>query len=367
MNQLIYGNINTADYQIGISGGGTYAAPERDVERFEVPGRNGELIVDNGRYKNIEVTYPAYIARKFKDNVEQFRSELMKLKGYQRIEDTYHPDEYRLGTFMGMFDPETVGAYNNSARFDLRFNCKPQRFLKSGDKPIQFLAMALTANGGESQYIPTNGDTIKAEFHNTNGDRTAAEVIFYASNGTTVTGYTYLLDDGYVLERTVPEGSAYWRLTIDDPENEWVKIKTVTQFGGEDIQVDAIFAKTWTLKNPTGYRTSPLIEAYDFQLPDMSIHNYTDGAGTDYTVFGSTGVSGPYHVYLDCDLQYLYDSNGTNVTDHFYLTNSGSAWREGYMFPELGEDEIIIEITGSLAGYAYGSGLVNIYPRWWRL
>ena len=34
---------------------------ERDIERKEVPGRSGDVIIDNGRYKNITVKYSCAI------------------------------------------------------------------------------------------------------------------------------------------------------------------------------------------------------------------------------------------------------------------------------------------------------------------
>ena len=59
-NWFIYDGKNSKDYGVYISGMQTYNAPERDVTSLEIPGRNGELTIDNGRYKNINITYPAF-------------------------------------------------------------------------------------------------------------------------------------------------------------------------------------------------------------------------------------------------------------------------------------------------------------------
>ena len=56
---IVYGGKCSKDYGLYVSGSGTFNAPERDVDLVEVPGKNGTLVLDNGRFKNIPVTYPA--------------------------------------------------------------------------------------------------------------------------------------------------------------------------------------------------------------------------------------------------------------------------------------------------------------------
>ena len=38
-----------------------HVVAERDIERKEVPGRSGDVIIDNGRYKNVTVKYSCAI------------------------------------------------------------------------------------------------------------------------------------------------------------------------------------------------------------------------------------------------------------------------------------------------------------------
>ena len=60
--------------------------------------------------------------------------------GYHRLEDTYHPDEYRLAICTSSLDPEVINLV--AGTFDLEFDCKPQRFLKSGEVQVTY-----TSNG----------------------------------------------------------------------------------------------------------------------------------------------------------------------------------------------------------------------------
>lgn len=136
---LIFGDADSADYGIYISGDGVYNAPERAVEFVDVPGRNGAIALDQGRYNNIEITYPAGTFAKtqeeFRENLSAFRNAILSQKGYQRLEDTYHPEEYRMGLYSAGLEVSPVN-YNQAGEFELIFNCKPQRWLTVGAYPI---------------------------------------------------------------------------------------------------------------------------------------------------------------------------------------------------------------------------------------
>ena len=71
-------------------------------------------------------------AKEFAEKVKLFRNELCSRTGYKRLTDTYNQDEYRMGVFITEFS--VTGKFNNTAGvFDVEFNCKPQRFLISGE------------------------------------------------------------------------------------------------------------------------------------------------------------------------------------------------------------------------------------------
>ncbi len=135
---FVYGGKCSRDYGLYISGGGTFNAPERDVELVEVPGKNGNLVLDNGRFKNITVTYPAFIRHKFKSLSGAAREWLLHTPGYVRLEDSYNPENYRLARFGGSLDFDTR-VLNRSGECNLSFDCKPQRFLTEGDFTIDVL------------------------------------------------------------------------------------------------------------------------------------------------------------------------------------------------------------------------------------
>ena len=105
-NSLIFDGINSADYGVILSGGGTYATPERDVTVVSVPGRNGDVILDNGRYNNIQIVYTAGISKGFETKFLPFIGALKAVKGYAKLFDSYHPEEFRLASFRSELVPE---------------------------------------------------------------------------------------------------------------------------------------------------------------------------------------------------------------------------------------------------------------------
>ena len=138
--KIIFGGVDSSEYGIYISGEGVYNAPERVVEFVEVPGRNGAIAMDQGRYENISVTYPAmYLGKdqeEFREKLSDFRNAILSQKGYQRLEDSYHPDEYRMGVYASGLEVTKVFRKMRGGEFELTFNCKPQRWLSVGALPI---------------------------------------------------------------------------------------------------------------------------------------------------------------------------------------------------------------------------------------
>ena len=142
-NTLTFDEENSLDYGVYITGEAVYNAPKRVVEMIDIPGKDGQLALDQGRFENIEVSYPAGC---FSDNMEDFakkvatfRNMLLSRYSYKRIEDDYNTDEFRLGLYRSGLEVDAV-RYNTAGEFDIVFDCKPQRFLKSGEEVQTFSA-----------------------------------------------------------------------------------------------------------------------------------------------------------------------------------------------------------------------------------
>lgn len=128
----------TKDFGVYLSGNGTFKAAEKNLEEFTIPGRNGTFHYKSDTYKNVKIPYDCFIYKNFRNNIAAFRSFLLSRKGYVRIEDTHHPDEFRMGIYHDEFDPE-VFVDLSAGQFTINFDCKPERWLKIGEKSITFL------------------------------------------------------------------------------------------------------------------------------------------------------------------------------------------------------------------------------------
>lgn len=140
-NYFTLNGVDSRSFGVYISGQGTFSAPRREYNMVPIPGRNGDLVGNEKRFGNLEMRYPAFIYTNFKQNIRDFRNFLLSLIGYQKLIDTYHPDEFRMALYEGEFEPE-VEPKNDAGQFDIVFNCKPQRFLLTGET-----VTTLTANG----------------------------------------------------------------------------------------------------------------------------------------------------------------------------------------------------------------------------
>lgn len=149
--QFTFDGKNSGDYGVYITGSAVYNSPERDVELIEIPGRNGSFVLDNGRFENIEVTYPAGIYAESQEDFAQAISDLRNMlssrKGYCRLTDEYNPEEYRMAVYKSGLDVDPV-AFQRAGEFNITFDCKPQRWLTSGEQ-------AVTMTSGDKLSNPT--------------------------------------------------------------------------------------------------------------------------------------------------------------------------------------------------------------------
>lgn len=105
----------------------------RKMESYSVPGRSGDIIRYQDAWENVVRKYDIYISAERQKLPRALRrvTEWLNQPGYCRLEDSYDPDVYMIGYFQGGMDIENI--LNRFGRATIEFNCKPQRFLKSGE------------------------------------------------------------------------------------------------------------------------------------------------------------------------------------------------------------------------------------------
>ena len=106
-------------------------------EAQTIPGRNGDLIWETGSYENRSGSASCFCLKKdVEKDVSLAGRFLMGKKGYRRLETSDDPDHYWMARVEN--SPQIAMRLRTLAPFEISFDCKPQRFLKSGDVSMYF-------------------------------------------------------------------------------------------------------------------------------------------------------------------------------------------------------------------------------------
>lgn len=131
-----FGAHSTLDFDMHIEKIPTVKSAKRKRTTVSVPGRNGDLHYSEDAYSNYTQPYECYFHGDVPtpEQAHTIKAWLMASQGYLRLEDSYDPQHYRMATFIGPVD--VANHINEFGRCTVSFDCAPQCFLKSGERPI---------------------------------------------------------------------------------------------------------------------------------------------------------------------------------------------------------------------------------------
>ena len=155
MGVIVFNGISSKDVGIEVETFPEYTIPEREYEAIHVPGRNGDVIIDNGTYKNVSRSYKVSIATydiPYHQKMSSVAKWLHSAPGYARLEDSYEPAFYRLAYYNESVSIENL--FNEAGKATIKFTCKPQRFYKSGEQAIAFSSAGEIQNGTVNIALP---------------------------------------------------------------------------------------------------------------------------------------------------------------------------------------------------------------------
>ena len=143
MGIVIFNGISSKDLHIQVQTEPDYDFPEKDYEVTHVPGRNGDIVIDQGSWQNVSRKYNlAMDAGKisYTEVASKLVQWLHSASGYARLEDSYEPDFYRMAMYKDSGSISNI--YNKAGQIEIEFTCKPQRYFKSGEVADTFAASA---------------------------------------------------------------------------------------------------------------------------------------------------------------------------------------------------------------------------------
>ena len=187
MGIIVFNGISSKDVGIEVETFPSYSVPEREYDVIHVPGRNGDLVIDSGTYKNVDRSYKISVATRGSATYSQVMNKvaewLHSASGYARLEDSYDEDFFRYAYYNSAVNIENI--FNEAGRATIKFMCKPQRYYKSGEVPIKFTS----AGSIQNRTINASSPILKIVKTNTIGSVVIGDVTLTLSSdsGTNIT------------------------------------------------------------------------------------------------------------------------------------------------------------------------------------
>ena len=143
---VTYNNISSNELGLIVQATPSYTYAEKNITFQHIAGRNGDLAINSKCYKNTARTY--YFAKVFKPgdtyigSAKTITQWLHSADNYVRLEDTYEPDFFRMALYKdsGSF----TNYYDTATAFEITFECKPQKWLKTGDVLLDLDNLTIT-------------------------------------------------------------------------------------------------------------------------------------------------------------------------------------------------------------------------------
>ena len=129
--------VSSSSVGISLQGPPRFSSPVPIVERKRIPGRNGYIIFDTGVYENRTGVFECFsLSEDVEATLRCVNNYLFKKSGYRKLETQNDPFHF----WMARVESGARMEIRNGvlAPYEIKFDCKPQRFLKSGDSEIKF-------------------------------------------------------------------------------------------------------------------------------------------------------------------------------------------------------------------------------------
>ena len=392
-----YNGTLASDYGVYVLDVNVFDAPKRAVDYYAIPGRNGDFALDNGRFENIEVVYTCGIdqptAADFNTAITSFKNLLASTKGYCRLEDGINTGFYRMGVFSDGLEVKTKN--QKSATFDVKFNCKPQRWLTSGEtastvanngtltNPTLFESSPLLAVKGyggihfngfdvDIQNV-TLGDVVIADGDSFGISKTYSfdKTLFNNGDSISVSGQFYTVVDGITINISSMTDSNASFSTNSTSNVSFVTTFTLNLSAGTNNTTTNTLSITETNTSPALTHTYTITQTVQYNASAGTITMSLSGTATttDNTypatvlalngqkinIIGhSTASALGNPTYIDCDIGECYMIKNSNIVSLNGVIDLGSE------LPTLASGTNTFTYDNTITE-------LKVTPRWWQV
>ena len=302
----------------------------RRGELTPIPGRNGVIVREDGSFDSYVQTYQIWFRKTNENpndtytNARAVADWLLNSREFQRLEDSYEPEFFRLARYSGSLNVETV--LRNHGRATIQFDVQPQRYLNLGETEIS--VESSVDDGVYSGVI-----TLKSIPFG------AVSIFVGSSSGSAVYVGNYRNAAGaeigqaiYETPVPVPDGAVTVTFAWNNAaEDTTLTIGMVDEDGNRKI-LGGVAGTSPTIFNPTDYEARPLLKFVDTSEEPPIVpqtitavnDTYIDGSGEvsvwkpiwsgqtgeGYKTCNPVSVSGYAYAFVSGNSYAFYDGNG---------------------------------------------------------
>lgn len=158
---IVWGGEASTDYGIVVGDAPAFDKPVRRETVFNVPGRNGSVLFTDGSFEDVVRSYSVWLAEDITEEsgvysgalderIAAFTAWLYSKKGYQRLEDSFDPEFFRLAYYTG--GEEIANHLMQYGDTTISFVCRPERFYKNAESAVE-------VSNGSTMTNPTKFDS----------------------------------------------------------------------------------------------------------------------------------------------------------------------------------------------------------------
>jgi len=131
MNTFEFNGVNCAEYGAYVHSMYPANVARRSEEIVQIPGKNGDLVLPNGSFQNVEVEYQVFFKSDYMSNYAALVAALLSVDGYAILRDSRNENYFRMARLTN-WESDVVSRDLVAGAAVLTFDCMPQRFLVSG-------------------------------------------------------------------------------------------------------------------------------------------------------------------------------------------------------------------------------------------
>lgn len=138
LDYFSWNGVASSTYGIIVESVNASSRPERKMDIYQVPGRNGDIIFPQDAWYNYERSYTIIAGDSEKndapDAYREIASWLYASPGYHILQDTVEGDYFYRAYYKGPLNVEEL--LSRYGRATVTFSCRPERFLAEGEEVI---------------------------------------------------------------------------------------------------------------------------------------------------------------------------------------------------------------------------------------